>query len=464
MKLYNTLTRQVDELKPLVPGKIGLYTCGPTVYDYPHVGNYSGYVYWDVLFRLLRAEGQDVNWVMNITDVGHLSSDADEGEDKLQKGAKREGKTAWQIADFYTQDFIEGLDRLNISIPRDHLVKATDHIAEQIELVQKLESQGYAYKTDDGVYFDSSKFADYGQMARLDLEGQQAGARIAQGTKKHPFDFALWKFSPPGSKRDMEWDSSWGKGFPGWHLECSAMAMKYLGQTIDIHAGGIDHIPIHHTNEIAQSQAATGKPFVNYWLHNNHMMINESKIAKSEGNGTNLHNVIGKGYDPMAFRLFVLQSHYRTQSNFTWDLLTAAANRLHDLQAMADLRFQPASPDGVEQSEFQAEVKKLSGHLDNDLNTPQALADLSVFAKQIDDRGFAEVDDLKQFVTQLDNLLGLRLGLAQDIHAEQKQLIAKRQAAREAKDWQLADDLRVQLEEQKLTVKDTDHGPVWSRL
>jgi cysteinyl-tRNA synthetase len=281
MQLYNTLTRKLEYFEPQTPPEVKLYTCGPTVYDYQHIGNYSAYVRWDTLVRVLQATGHEVNWVINITDVGHLVSDADEGEDKLEKGARREGKTAWDVAAFYMDDFMLGLKALHIQTPT-HVVRATDHIVEQIALVEILEQKGYTYTIDDGVYYDTSKCKDYGALAHIDVKNLQAGARVELNPqKRHPTDFALWKFTPKGQKRDMEWDSPWGKGFPGWHLECSAMSMKYLGETLDIHTGGIDHIPVHHINEIAQSEAATGKQFSRFWLHNNHILVDNAKSLKA---------------------------------------------------------------------------------------------------------------------------------------------------------------------------------------
>src|SRR3989344_952205 len=267
LKFYNTLTRAKEEFKPQNPPAVGLYTCGPTVYNYAHIGNLRTYIFEDILKRALVANGFEVNHVMNITDVGHLTSDADVGEDKMEKGAKREGKTVWDIAEFYTKAFKEDMRRLNLVEP-DIWCKATDHIAEQIELIQRLEKRGFTYLIDDGVYFDTTKDPHYGKLARLDIAGLRAGARIEMvKDKRNPTDFALWKLSPDNEQRQMEWESPWGKGFPGWHIECSAMAMKYLGETFDIHCGGIDLIPVHHTNEIAQAENATGKKFVHTWLH-----------------------------------------------------------------------------------------------------------------------------------------------------------------------------------------------------
>lgn len=331
MQLYNPQTGLDEEFRPINPPKVTFYSCGPTVYDTPHIGNWFTFIRYDILYRTLVAAGYDIDWVMNITDVGHLVSDADDGEDKLEKGAKRESTTAWDVAKKYSDYFVDGMQRLNISKPTA-LPKATDHIQEQIELIQKLEANGHTYSIDDGVYFDTSTFDDYGRMAKLDLEHLKEGARVeVNSQKKHPSDFALWKFSPKNEKRDMEWKSPWGVGFPGWHLECSAMAMKYLGETLDIHAGGIDHIPVHHTNEIAQSEGATGKTFANYWVHMNFILVDGKKMSKSAGTFITLEDIESKGFDLMAFRLMVLQSHYRTEAHFSWENLEAAQNRLNEL-------------------------------------------------------------------------------------------------------------------------------------
>jgi cysteinyl-tRNA synthetase len=384
MKLYNTLDRHIGELKPQGSSEVTIYTCGPTVYDYPHIGNWFTFIRYDILVRTLLAEGYKPNWVMNITDVGHLVSDADEGEDKLEKGAKREGKTAWDVAKLYGDYFIQGLTRLNFVQP-NVLPKATEHIAEQLSLIKQLYDKGYAYTINDGVYFDTAKFPDYGKFAQLELDELQAGARVEANPEKHnPSDFALWKFSPKDQKRDMEWDSPWGVGFPGWHIECSAMSMKYLGETLDIHAGGIDHIPVHHTNEIAQSEAATGKRFSNYWLHANHILINDEKIAKSSGNGVTLEAIEQRGYSLEALRLLVLESHYRTQSKFSWEALEAAQNRLRNYQAMAALRWQ-AKETVTDAGTFALEdvPHELAKLMAEDLNSPGALALLSEVEEQL---------------------------------------------------------------------------------
>ncbi|HSX46537.1 MAG TPA: cysteine--tRNA ligase [Patescibacteria group bacterium] len=466
MKLYNTLTRQIDDIKPLRAPEVSIYTCGPTVYDYPHIGNWFTFVRYDLLVRVLRASGLTPKWVMNITDVGHLVSDADEGEDKLEKGAKREGKTAWDIANFYTDYFVRALEQLNFTQP-DYLPRATEHIREQIDLVKRLEEKGFTYTIDDGVYYDTSKFEHYANFAKLDLDDQQAGARVAVNQqKRNQSDFALWKFSPKDHQRDMEWDSPWGKGFPGWHLECSAMAFKYLGETLDIHSGGIDHIPVHHTNEIAQSEAASGKPFAHYWMHANHVLVEGEKIAKSLDNGITLEQVEAKGYDLETLRLYILESHYRTQSQFSWEGLAAAKSRLTSYQNMAAQVWQPNKTSNVEAqiiNQVQAEIKTA---LENDLNTPAALERLSFLDDRVNASGIAPdaVSAMQAFLQWVDDALGLRLSQVADISDEQKQILSAREAARKEQDWAEADKLRDKLAELGIGVRDTAWGQVWIRL
>lgn len=467
MRLYNTLTRKLEEIKPQRPPTVTVYTCGPTVYDYAHIGHWFTYVRMDTLIRTLKAAGFKPKWVMNITDVGHLLSDADEGEDKLQDKARREGKTAYDIAEFYTKDFMDGMKLLNISVP-DRVVRATEHIPEQIALIRKLESKGYTYVIDDGVYYDTRKFKRYAEFAGLDLEEQQAGARVSRNPqKRQASDFALWKFSPKEGRRDMEWDSPWGKGFPGWHIECSAMSMKYLGETLDIHTGGIDHVPVHHTNEIAQSQAATGKPLANHWMHSNHVTVNGEKISKSLGNGIRLQEITAKGISPGAVRLHVLESHYRSQSKFSLDSLMAAENRLRDLRAMAVLRWQAPKTTSDSGTFALLDVPlQLSGRLADDLDTPQALAYLSEVSTQLQVVLIEEdmVDHFESMLQGIDDLLGLGLLAEGDITDEQKKLIAERSKARQSHDWARADKARDTLLDQGITVRDTAHGAIWSRL
>ena len=318
LKFNNTLTGHVDEFVAQKEGKVSLYTCGPTVYSHPHIGNWAAYIYWDILVRILMANGYDITRAMNITDVGHLTSDADDGDDKLEVSAKREGKTAWEIAEFYTADFMEGMKKLNLIIPQ-HVTKATEYIPQQLDLIRTLKTKGFTYQTSDGIYYDTSKFIQYADFAKLDLDAQKSGTRVEVSVeKRNPSDFALWKFTPVGEKRDMEWKTPADildtpretMGFPGWHLECSAIALNILGNTIDIHTGGIDHLPVHHTNEIAQSEAATGVKFAKYWLHNNFLKVNGTKISKSLGNVYLLSDLAEKGFSPIDFRMLILQGNY----------------------------------------------------------------------------------------------------------------------------------------------------------
>lgn len=468
MKLYNTLTRKVEEIQPLNPPQVTVYTCGPTVYDYPHVGNWFTFIRYDLLVRTLKASGFNPKWVMNITDVGHLVSDADEGEDKLEKGARREGKTAWDVAKYYGDYFENALKRLNFTEP-DFLPKATDHIKEQIELVKTLEEKGYTYQIGDGIYYDTSKFASYVDFAQLDLDEQQAGARVEHNSqKRNASDFALWKFSPKDKQRDMEWDSPWGKGFPGWHLECSAMSMKYLGKTLDIHAGGIDHLPVHHTNEIAQSEAATGQPFANYWMHSNHITIEGEKISKSLGNGITLEDIEARGYSLEAFRLHVLESHYRSQSKFSWDSLAAAQNRLNDIYAWADLRHQTtlgAMDEELDQL-FRSTREDILKALNDDLNTPEALASFGKLINYMSNIELPGIDGKYSdgMLAFLENVFGLPLSNRPDISNEQKQILRAREKAREERDFAKSDELRGKLAEQEIGLRDTPHGAIWFRL
>jgi cysteinyl-tRNA synthetase len=468
IKFQNTLTKNLDEFKPISENKVTLYTCGPTVYDHLTVGNWTSYIRWDMLVRVLINQGYEVQRVINITDVGHLISDADEGEDKLEKSAKREGKTAWEIAKKYTDEFLEGMDELSL-MPPSVIAKATEHIPEQIDLIKILEEKGFTYKISDGVYFDTSKFPKYASFARLDLEDQREGARVkVNPEKRNPSDFALWKFSHNDHKRDMEWESPWGKGFPGWHLECSAMAMKYLGETIDIHTGGIDHIPVHHTNEIAQSEAATGKRFANYWLHNNFLLVDGTKISKSLNNGVSLDNIKEKGFNPLDFKMFVLQSHYRTESNFTWENLNAAQNRLKSLRNMAVHKFQINNSDqwNINESDFEEYIIKITAALNDDLNTPRALAELSALETFIAGYGVDKFikNKFEEFLIKIDALLGLDISIQDDVSNDIKRVISERENARKKQDWRKADELKDELKKQRIDVNDTPHGPIWFRF
>lgn len=484
LQFHNTRTRSIEPFTPADGDTATLYTCGPTVYDYPHVGNWTSFIYWDILVRTILAAGFSVNRVMNITDVGHLVSDADEGEDKLEKGARREGKTAWEIAEFYAEDFVKGMELLGM-IPPEHLVKATQFIPQQLELVRILKEKGYTYQTSDGIYFDTGKFPAYAEFAHLDLAAQKAGARVEDNPeKRQAWDFALWKFTPAGQTRDMEWETPADllelppkedepvMGFPGWHLECSAMAMSILGPTIDIHTGGIDHIPVHHTNEIAQSEAASGQRFAQVWIHNNHLKIDGGKISKSLGNGYTLQDLAAKGFDSMDLRLFILQSHYSSEGNFTWENLAAARNRRlnwHDYVVLRHQTHDRLSGDiekiGAEKHvAFHADISALKEALADNLDTPGAL--------RIIDDAFSKTDNLPlerihhssfaEFVRTIDELLGLQLESATpDVDDETKQLIVTRQRARDAKDWKESDRLRDTLLERGITLKDTVDGTLW---
>lgn len=460
LKLFNTLSRKVEVFKPLNPPKVGMYTCGPTVYDYAHIGNFRTYILSDIVHRTLLYLGYKVKAVMNITDVGHLTSDADEGEDKLEKGARREGKTAWEIAAKYTKIFLKDTKKLNMLAP-SIFCKATDHIKEQIELVKKLEEKGYTYKTSDGIYYDTSKFPDYGKLARLDLKGLKAGARVAVNPeKRNPTDFALWKFSPQGKKRDMEWDSPWGKGFPGWHIECSAMSMKYLGETFDIHLGGIDLLPVHHTNEIAQSEAATSKKFVNYWIHGEFVLVDGEKMSKSKGNFYNLGDIEKKGFDPLALRYLYLTSHYRSKMNFTWRALEGAQRALDRLREQVS---EGKEEDGITNStisgiaNFSSRFKKA---ISNDFNMPKALAVVWDLVKS-DYPSSAKRASLLKFdqVLGLDLEKGVKIDRVVKLDEEIKKLLEKRENLRKQKKWQEADKIREEIEEKGFIIEDTPKGP-----
>ncbi len=464
MKLYNTLTRTKEELHPLQSGTVKLYTCGLTVYSQPHIGNWVAYVYWDVLQRVLEMEGYDVQRIQNITDVGHLVSDDDSGEDKMEKGARAEGVSAWDIADKYIAiaDH-EGYDLLQLKKPK--LVRATNCIEEQINFVAALERKGYTYTIEnEGVYFDTSKLNDYGKLARLDIEGLEAGARVSVGGKKQATDFALWKFSPKDQKRDMEWDSPWGVGFPGWHLECSVIARESLGDQIDIHTGGIDHIPVHHTNEIAQTEAVTGKRFSQFWVHNNHIKVDGTKISKSLGNIFTLQDIIDRGFDLEAFKLMLLSKHYRTEGNFTWEILEAAQNRLNDLRVLSVHTWQPtASASPLTQNYFHQKQDSIRDAVLDDLSTQAALVYLGEVARDIQSTGIHpdDVTNLKEFLASVDTLFGLNLGSALDITDTQKTLLQRRTQARDNKDWELSDSIRDELRASGVVVEDLPRGQFW---
>ncbi len=465
MRLHNTLTRQLDEVQPLEDKHVRLYTCGLTVYSQPHIGNWVAYIYWDILVRTLIDAGYKVTRVQNITDVGHLTSDEDAGEDKMLKGALKEGITAWQVAEKYIAIADnEAYNQLGLLRP-DHIPRATEYIPQQIAFVKELDKKGFTYVIDDGVYFDTSKLKNYGALARLDIDGLQFGARVADTGKKNPTDFAVWKFSDPAEKRDMEWESPWGTGFPGWHLECSVMARELLGDQIDIHTGGIDHIPVHHTNEIAQTEAVTGKQFSKYWVHANHIKVNGEKMSKSLGNIYTLKDIQDKGFDIQAFKLLVLSKHYGTEGNFTWEILEAAQNRLNSYHAMADQQWQVTDSGTVTDAHISEAKEAIRNALRDNLNTPEALATLSKLEGAIDTGGISTRSQgaYLVFLKWLDDVLGLQLATRQDITKDQQILLAERQEARDAKNWEISDRLRDQLKDQGIELNDTPHGQIWSR-
>ncbi len=446
LTLYNTLTRRKETFEPLRDKAVGLYTCGPTVYNYAHIGNLRTYIFEDILKRALVANGYDVRHVMNITDVGHLTDDADFGEDKMEKGAKREDKSAWEIAEFYTQAFKKDVQELNI-LPPDIWCKATDNIAEQIAMVQTLIDKGVTYETADGIYFDTTKISDYGKLARLRAQTLQPGKRVEMGEKRNPHDFALWKFSPTGEKRQMEWEAFGRKGFPGWHIECSAMSIKYLGEQFDIHCGGIDHVPIHHTNEIAQSETATGKkPWVRYWLHGEFLNIAETKMAKSGENFITLQTIKDRGISPIAYRYFLLQTHYRKQLNFSWEALQAAETGLGNLRDQVR-----QAPDTAKESESTKQA--FFSALNDDLNAPEGLAILWQALK--------EKKVSRKTALECDTVLGLHLDKKPKdiiIPASVQTLLDLRARARAAKNWTESDRLRDEIVAAGFTIEDTDEG------
>ena len=454
--LYNSLTRNKQEFRPIKAGAVGLYTCGPTVYNYAHIGNLRTYIFEDILKRVLVYNGYTVRHVMNITDVGHLTGDRDMGEDKMEAGAAREGKSAWDIADYYTQAFKTDIDHLNILAP-DIWVKATDTIPEQIALVETLEEKGYTYRISDGIYFDTSKFKDYTKLSHQDLEALKEGARVERNPeKRNPTDFALWKFSAPGSKRQMEWESPWGVGFPGWHLECSAMSMKFLGDLLDIHCGGTDHIDVHHTNEIAQSEAATGKPFFNFWMHGAFLIIQGGKkMAKSEGNFLTLENAFVKNdINPLVYRFASFLTHYRKPMEYSDEGLEAARNGLLHVQN----QVRQILSGGLDaETTLNAEFKdKFNAAINDDLNMPRAMAVIQEMLK-------SDIGDAQKYGTILDfdRVLGLqldRLGQAQALPSAVQKLVDSRRQARQAKDFAASDQLRAEIEALGYQVQDTKDG------
>ncbi len=465
LKLFNTLTRKKEVFKPLKNKRAGLYTCGPTVYWYAHIGNLRSYLFEDILKRVLEYDGYKVKHVMNITDVGHLTSDADTGEDKIELGAKRERKTAWQIAEFYTRAFKKDLKLLNIKEP-NIWVKATDTIEDQINLIRVLEKKGFTYKISDGVYFDSAKLKTYGRLWGKKKRKIKPGARIEMVPgKKNPTDFALWKFSPPGVKRQMEWDSPWSRGFPGWHTECVVMSIKALGIPFDIHCGGIDHILIHHTNEIAQAEAAFGKLMARYWLHGEFMMVEGKKMAKSEGNIFIVDDLIKKGFNPISYRYLCLGAYYRSKLNFTWKAMEASQNALNNLyQKIIEFRsskvLQFRRPHKM-QTKWNYK-KKFLEFINNDLNTPRALA---LVWDLIGDNKISNQEKYK-LLLDFDEAFGLNLAKVKKpkIPQEIKELVEIREGYRKKGNFKGADEVRKKIKDFGYWIEDTEKGPKIKKL
>lgn len=480
--IYNTLTRKKEKFTPLKPPTVGMYTCGPTVYYYPQIGNWRTFVFEDVLRRVLEFNGYKVTHVMNVTDVGHLTGDnvgdADLGEDRMEKAAKKEGKTAWDVAEFYIKDFVESREKLNILAPH-HFVRATDTISDQIELIKQLEAKDLIYKTELGVYFNVSKFPDYGKLGGQKLIDKRSVTREElkeDPHKKHPFDFALWKFSTPEDKRQMEWDSPWGRGFPGWHIECSAMSMKYLGESFDIHTGGVDHIAIHHTNEIAQSEGATGKLFAKYWLHGEFLKVDGGRMGKSLGNAYTLHDVEDKDFEPLALRYLYLTTHYRDSLNFTWEALSAAQTTVSKLRELAGTLKSTTGRtmlSAEKENKVEEFFQKFKDALNDDLNSSQALAVLwSMLKSNIPS------EDKYDLLINFDEVLGLGI---KDINKQEKKMqvlpesqlklfvtgpisdeilhkVDLRELARKKGDYTKADEMRKEIEKEGYLLKDSKEG------
>jgi len=446
LKLFNTATKKLDVFKPANPDDVKIYTCGPTVYSTPHIGNFAAYIYWDLLIRTLKANGYGVNRVLNLTDVGHLTSDGDTGEDKLEKGAKREGKTVWEVADFYIDAFKSGFKKLGLIEPTKW-ARATDYIEQSEALVEKLIENNFTYETADGIYYDTSKFANYADFAHLDLENLKAGARVAfSNEKKNPSDFAVWKFIKDGEDHAMRWDFLGRPGYPGWHLECSSIIHTELGEPIDIHTGGIDHIPVHHTNEIAQTYGAYNETLAHTWLHCNFITINGEKISKSLGNIISLEDIEDKGYSVFDYKLWLFQGHYKAERNFTWEDLESAKNRRLSWRNKIAMLYQlsekhQANPD------FKTQLLE---KLNDDLNSASAFAFIDASADQM------SMEDWQCS----EELFGLNL-IPEDITQKILPRIEERNNARDKKNWPVADQIRDELIKDNITLLDTADGTYW---
>jgi cysteinyl-tRNA synthetase len=469
LQLFDSLSREKRDLEPMEEGKVRLYTCGPTVYQYAHIGNLRTYIFEDLLVRTLRFFGYQVRHVMNITDVGHLTDDADEGEDKMLKGAREQRKSVWEIAELYKEAFFNDLEALNITMP-DITCRATEHIQDMIELIRRIEAAGFTYQAGGNLYFDVAKAPDYGRLTHQRREDLKAGARIAvDPNKRNPHDFVLWFTRSKFEHQSMLWDSPWGRGYPGWHIECSAMSMKYLGEQFDIHCGGIDLIPVHHTNEIAQSEAATNKkPWVKYWLHGEFLVLAKEKMAKSAGNFLTLSSLRDGGYDPLDYRYFCLGAHYRSPLQFSFEALDAArSGRLNLVERILRLKEDaPAvEPATALRGKAEALLRSFRGDMANDLNAPKALGS---FWELIKDEQVAAQQKLGALL-EMDRVLGLGIAsieaeeLDPEFEAEVQALVDEREKARRDKDYVRADEIRKQLRQKQVILEDTPSGPRWKK-
>lgn len=466
--VYNTMSRTKEKFIPVEEGKVGMYTCGPTVYNYAHIGNLRTYIFEDVLKKSLRYIGYNVKHVMNITDVGHLQSDADTGEDKMELGAKRENKTVWEIAKFYENAFLQDCDKLNIERPTV-VCRATEHIQDMIDLVKKLEEKGYTYISNGNVYYEIDKFKDYNKLANLSMEELEAGSRVEVDiNKKNPLDFVLWFTNSKFKNQIMQWDSPWGRGFPGWHIECSAMSIKYLGERIDIHCGGVDHIPVHHTNEIAQSEAALGHEWVKYWMHGEFLVLDGGKMSKSKGDFLTLTKIEENQFNPLDYRYFCLQSRYRKQLIFSFEALKDAQNAYKKLRTkVASIVDNVHEDDRTDENKIKLYKNKFAEQISDDLNMPNAFTVLSEVIKD------NELTNKEKYIliTDFDKVLSLELikkdseeNIEEDIRVDKElidRLIKERNEARQNKNWIRADEIRDELQAMNIEIIDSKSGTEW---
>lgn len=466
MELYNTMSRKIEEFVPIKENQVSMYCCGPTVYNYAHIGNLRTFIFEDILKRTFLNNGYKVKHVMNITDVGHLTGDGDDGEDKLGKRSKETGKSVWDIAAFYTDAFFKDEEELNIIRPTI-VCKATDHIGDMIKLIQKLEERGHTYTSGGNVYFSIDTIDDYGKLSGQSNDDKLSGARIeVDGNKRNPKDFVLWFTKSKFGDQAMMWDSPWGRGYPGWHIECSAMSMKYLGETFDLHCGGIDAIPVHHTNEIAQSEAATGKKWVNYWCHGEFLLNDKGKMSKSSGEFLTLQALIKHGYSPLDYRYFCLGGHYRTQLKFSWEALDHARSAREKLfNTVAELKKNGKNEKNID-NKAKEYYQSFMSSMNSDLKSPEALANMW---KMLKDNSLSSSDKLSVLYL-MDNILGLGL---EKIEAKKEEkvggerewaLVEERALAKKNKDYSRADEIRKELVELGYIVKDTPSGPILEKI